>query len=162
MFTRCYSERYWNKFPTYKNCTVAPEWHSFMNFRAWVISQDWEGKQLDKDILVRGNKIYSPEFCMFVSSEINSLLIARNALRGKYPIGVCFNKRNNKFKAQCRSDGKYVYLGDFDTIEEASKKYNIFKSDIVARKAMQQDSKKLKEALLRVSFDIRNGKYYDQ
>lgn len=67
MIKRCYSTKCQEKFPTYKGCSVSADWHTFSNFKAWMEKQNWEGKQLDKDILIEGNKVYSPETCVFVS-----------------------------------------------------------------------------------------------
>ena len=61
---RCYSKGFHSKNPTYKGCTVSEEWLIFSNFRDWMIKQNWEGKQLDKDLLFEGNKIYNPETCV--------------------------------------------------------------------------------------------------
>ena len=68
------------KYPTYKDCTVCEEWHNFQNFAEWTVQQPFYGSgyQLDKDILVRGNKIYSPETCCYVPQQINKLVIERN------------------------------------------------------------------------------------
>lgn len=61
MLSRCYSTKWHERYPTYKGCTVSKEWHTFSNFRAWMVTQDWEGKSLDKDLLIEGNKIYSAD-----------------------------------------------------------------------------------------------------
>jgi len=119
MMTRCYSEKLKRVRPTYIGCTVVPEWHRFMIFRAWMVKQDCKWKQLDKDILVPGNKEYSPNACVFVSSQINGLLIDQAARRGKYPQGVSWNKKMKKFVAQANIHRKRIFLGGFDTVEAA-------------------------------------------
>lgn len=88
MLYRCYSENLRYKYPTYKDCTVCEEWHLFSNFKAWMETQDWEGNNLDKDILYPGNKIYSPETCVFVSKLVNSFLVECNSKRGGSLIGA--------------------------------------------------------------------------
>ena len=88
MLQRCYSEKFQNKRPTYKGCSVCQEWLTFSNFKAWMEQQDWYGKELDKDILFPGNKIYSPDTCIFVDQGVNKFLIESNAARGKYMVGV--------------------------------------------------------------------------
>lgn len=90
MLMRCYSPEYQEKRPTYKDCKVCEEWLTFSNFRAWVETQDWEEKQLDKDIITPGNKIYCPENCAFVSLAINSLLTVSKSNKGDQPLGVSF------------------------------------------------------------------------
>ena len=69
MLRRCYSKQMHRKFPTYKDCTVCDEWITFSNFRKWMETQDWQGKELDKDILFPGNKHYSPDNCVFVGRD---------------------------------------------------------------------------------------------
>jgi len=119
MIERCYSKKALLKRPTYIGCTVTPEWHTFMNFRAWMIKQDWKGKQLDKDILVPGNKVYSPDTCIFVTQKINTLLLDAPARRGKYPQGVNWNKRAGKFVVQVGASGEKRHVGYFNDVKGA-------------------------------------------
>lgn len=116
MFYRCYSKKFHSVCQTYIGCTVVPEWHSFMAFRAWMIAKDYEGKHLDKDILFPGNKVYSPETCVFVPSQLNAFVLDRAALRGKWPIGVYWHNRDNKFISRCGNpfNGKQETIGYFD------------------------------------------------
>ena len=117
MCDRCYSEKHQEKQPTYKDVSVCEEWHNFQVFAQWF-EENWkphmEGWHLDKDILVKGNKIYSPETCCFLPVQINSLLVKRNSERGDYPIGV--QKRGKRFRSCLNAIGQ---LGTFDTVEEA-------------------------------------------
>ena len=73
MIERCYSEKYHDKKPTYKECYVCDEWLYFLKFKSWMEKQDYKGKELDKDILIQGNKVYSPETRIFVDKTINVL-----------------------------------------------------------------------------------------
>jgi len=127
MLARCYNKEFHKQFPTYKSCTVCEEWHSFQNFVEWYDENYYEigneKMQLDKDILFKGNKIYSPETCVFVPERINYLFIKHNSGRGRYPIGVCFNKDKNKFQSQINKYGDHINLGRFNTPEEAFQKY---------------------------------------
>lgn len=66
MLQRCYDKKCQARQPTYLGCSVVYEWHNFQNFAEWMSKQDYEGKQLDKDIKVKGNKVYGPDTCMFV------------------------------------------------------------------------------------------------
>lgn len=100
MLVRCYSD-YKYKYPTYKQSSVTEEWHLFSTFKSWMETQDYEGKHLDKDLLVQGNKVYSPETCVFVSVVVNSFLTERDGDRGDYTIGVYWYQRDQKFIAQC-------------------------------------------------------------
>jgi hypothetical protein len=129
MLSRCYSEEYQEKYPTYKDVTVCDEWHNFQNFAQWFEEsynpETMEGWHLDKDILVKGNKIYSPETCCFVPSEINHLFSKSNNKRGKYPIGVYKNKL--LFQSQISIGGVNKSLNTSNTIEEAFNTYKIAK-----------------------------------
>ena len=121
MLCRCYSEKYQDRNPTYKGCYVWTEWLYFMNFRKWMMKQDWQGKQLDKDLLVVGNKVYSPEACVFVDIMTNSFTIDCGRKRGEYPIGVSFHKRKGKFQTHCSNpfSKKLEYLGYFTCEHQA-------------------------------------------
>ena len=127
MLRRCYSGEYQKTNPTYKGCTVCSEWHNYSNFKEWYDDNyyeiDGEKMALDKDILVKGNKTYSHNTCVFVPQDINTLFIKSNKIRGKLPIGVTFCKDVNKYKSQCHIliNGKRQYkdLVLYNTIEEA-------------------------------------------
>ena len=123
MLRRCYSEEHLQKKPTYRGCSVCEDWKTFSNFMAWMKTQSWEGKHLDKDILIPGNKVYSPETCVFVSKEVNNLLNTSPASRGKYPLGVKSHIHHKKLSAQISKFGKEYHLGYFYTAEEAHEVY---------------------------------------
>lgn len=116
MLERCYSVKYQARQPTYIGCTVCEEWLLFSNFKSWMETQDWEGKQLDKDIINRGNKIYSPLNCVFLSQPVNLFISERTKSRGQYPIGVHFYKRDGNFSASCKNPftKKKEHLGYYD------------------------------------------------
>ena len=124
---RCYLSEVDIKTYSYKDVTICEEWHNFQNFAEWIDknynSKVMEGWQLDKDILVKGNKIYSPETCAFVPQEINILFTKRYNSRGVYPIGVCFHTAHNKFSAIISKNGKQKHLGYYKTPEEAFQAY---------------------------------------
>lgn len=122
MLTRCYGKLYKSENPSYLDCMVFKDWLLFSNFRSWMESQDWRGKDLDKDILIKGNGLYSPETCVFVSHSLNSF-IADFKSGKKYLKGVGFHKDVGKFTARI-ADGNSsvsgsVTLGYFKTQEEA-------------------------------------------
>ena len=130
MFQRCYSKKYHKIRPSYKDTFVCEEWHLFSNFKFWMKKQNWQGLQLDKDIIKPGNKEYSPEYCIFITSQLNTLLNNNKAKRGKYLQGVCLY--NNKFISQCSYNGTQKYLGAFDTEIEAHKVYINYKIGVIA------------------------------
>lgn len=150
MLIRCYSKYYHNKQPTYKGCKVQDDWLSFMEFRGWMERQDWEGKYLDKDILVYGNKIYSKETCLFVSRRVNNLLNDHRAKRGDFPIGVC--KFENKYMAQC-SGRPNRYIGLYDTPELAHRAWAIEKAKVI-REIAETQPLNIKDSLLNFAFMI--------
>lgn len=139
MLNRCYNKKYIDKKQSYIDCSVCEEWHNFQNFAKWHEENYYEieGQEmhLDKDILVKNNKIYSPETCVFVPEHINSLFTKRQSRRGELPIGVHFCKKRHKYIAQCGADGKRIYLGGFDSPQEAFDTYKDFKEKEVKRVA---------------------------
>ena len=147
MLKRCYCDKYQKTHKTYIECSVIEEWLIFSNFKSWMITQDWKGKSIDKDILKQGNKVYSPLACIFVSKSINNLLTNCSAKRGKFPQGVSYNKRTSKYDVRCRSNGKHVYLGSYLSAIEAHEIYKSFKYKVIAEVANQQ-SEPLRTALL--------------
>lgn len=100
----------------YLNVDVCDDWLSFMSFRGWVLEQPcWEGLALDKDLILSGNQMYAPEYCAFVPSSINSLLIAGNRSSHKgHPFGVSLISESTKaaphfkYVAQMYRDGKAI------------------------------------------------------
>lgn len=126
MLERAYSTRFKKIYPTYEGVFVCEEWLLFSKFKAWMQTQDWEGKQLDKDILVKDNKEYSPYTCMFVSAKVNVFLLQRKNDRGQYLLGVYWYPRLNQFKAQISGEVKQG-LGYFDTEYEAHEAWHTAK-----------------------------------
>lgn len=138
MLRRCYVVD--DKNFTYKDCTVCEEWHNFQNFAKWYEENyyevDNEVMDLDKDIICKGNKVYCPQYCVFVPHRINSLFIKRQNDRGEYPIGVTYGKKEKKFKAQCNDiNGKRIYLGCFNNPIDAFNEYKRFKEKIIKQVA---------------------------
>lgn len=151
MLKRCYSEKYIAKFPTYKDCIVCDEWLTFSNFKLWMQQQDWEGKELDKDILFPGNKVYSPHTCCFIDDAVNKFILDNETKRGEWPIGVCWDKQTGKFIAQIGKGkgGGVVKLGRFDTPEAAHKAWVIEKCSQAKNLALLQADERVAEALLK-------------
>lgn len=121
MLYRCYSDKSLKIAPTYKECTVCEEWLTFSNFRSWMIAQDWQVNQLDKDILFQGNKVYSPETCVFIDQRVNKFLTDSLSTRGACLLGCSWHSDYKKVQAKCSNpfNGKEDYLGLFDTEFEA-------------------------------------------
>ena len=149
MLTRCYSRKYLEKYPTYKNCGVCEKWLIFSNFRNWMEKQDWKDKHLDKDLILPNNKVYSPETCVFVSNKTNCLLLDCGKLKGKCKQGVCLYKDSGKFLASC-SNGKGIrqHLGLFPTESQAYEAYVTYKHALILKVAAEQEDIRVKKGLL--------------
>ena len=143
MLRRCYSDNFKNKYQTYKDCEVSENFKSYEYFYEWCHKQigfgnDGNGNpfQLDKDLLTKGNKVYSESTCVFIPREINQVLVKRTALRGEHLIGVCWYEKGKAFKAQMnKSRGKKEYLGYFKTEIEAFNAYKVAKESFIKEQA---------------------------
>lgn len=157
MLTRCYNPNHHLKQPTYKDCEVDEKWFCFQTFAEWFTCNYVEGYHLDKDILLKGNKVYSEKTCFFIPPRINTLLIKSKSIRGEYPIGVSFNKRINKYSATCHIDKKRKHLGYFDTPEQAFNAYKIAKEAEIKRLAEEYKDKidlRVYDALINYQVEI--------
>ncbi len=160
MLDRCYDPKFHEKFPTYKDCKVCKEWHNFQVFAKWYYEHyyEFEGQTmaLDKDILNKGNKIYSPDTCIFVPVSINSLFVKCDNTRGEFPIGV--HKHRDKFVATLYKDkGKQIYLGTFNTPELAFQAYKQGKEQYIKEVAEEYKGKipqKLYDAMMNYKVEI--------
>ena len=148
MLERCYSDKYHQKKPTYKDCYVDSKWLVFSVFKLWMQNQDWIGKELDKDILFQNNKVYSPCTCTFVSREVNLLLNKNKSIRGDYPIGVHFCKTSQSYIACVKIKGKSKYIGTYSTPSLAHEAYKSVKYKIIKSIASKQVDRRLRDALL--------------
>jgi len=148
MLRRCYSSNFHIKNPSYIGCSICEEWKVFSNFRQWMMSQDWEGKELDKDILFPGNKVYSPDNCVFVSKEVNELFSKKN----KHGVrGIDYVKTINRYvlrSSTINSDKKAKYIGSYVTLEEAKKVSDEIRKDYVLSVAQRQNNERVREAIL--------------
>lgn len=147
MLQRCYSEAYQKGMQTYIGCSVIEEWHSFDNFTKWMTNNyytiDNELMCLDKDILNKGNRVYSPNSCIFVPERINLLFVKCNNARGNTPIGVHYDKKNKKYSSSCHNyeNGKNTYLGWFDNQKDAFDAYKKYKEKYIKEVAEEYKDK---------------------
>lgn len=137
MLSRCYNVSYQKKQPTYIDCFVCDEWLVFSNFKNWFDKNYIEGFHLDKDILIQGNKEYSPNTCCFVPQHINNLLTDHHSARGEYKIGVRYSKKLNKFLARYCCNGESIHIGCYSTEEEAHEAYKQAKYAEIKRVATE-------------------------
>ena len=143
MLERCYSDVYKKRCPTYEGCEVSNNFKSYEYFYEWSNKQigfnnDGNGNpfHLDKDLLVKGNKVYSEDSCVFIPKNINLLLTKSTASRGEHLIGVCWSKTNKAFVAQVnKNKGKQEYLGLFKTELEAYNAYKTAKESFIKEQA---------------------------
>ena len=131
---------------TYKNVTCCEEWLLFENFYEWLHSQEnfetWyklDFSAIDKDILVKGNKIYSPETCCLVPASVNGIFVKCDALRGNLPVGVV--SRGNKYRAQLLKWGNYITFTSKNTYQEAFKDYKYAKEEWIKQVAQEEYKK---------------------
>ena len=111
MLGRCYNEKSLIKSPSYEDKHVCDDWIFLSKFKSWMEAQNWQGLQLDKDILVKGNKVYSPETCVFIPAYVNSSICLSDRARGEYPVGVTYRQRDDMYSAKIRSFGEVHSLG---------------------------------------------------
>ena len=137
MLKRCYDPKCHKEYPTYKGCRVEDYLLNFQNMGEWIKENYYEipGEKmcLDKDILCKGNKIYSRDTCIFVPERINTLFVKRDNNRGKDPIGM-YQLSSGNYQVQCNNEyGKYVYLGTYNTKEEAFRVYKEYKEKVIKK-----------------------------
>lgn len=160
LLRRCYSEKERGKFPAYAGCTVSERFKSYELFYEWANNQTGfhVGFDLDKDLLVKGNKVYSEENCVFLPKEINSVLTKNTIKRGKYPIGVHFCNTKRVFVSQvCRNNGSQDFLGYFDNPIDAFNAYKVAKEDYLKSLAEKWKGKidtRAYEALINYQVEI--------
>lgn len=135
MLSRCYSIKAQNRRPTYKGCSVSDDWLTFSVFKSWMEKQDWEGKQLDKDLLFEGNKVYSADACVFVTQMVNTFVCDGGAARGEWLIGVHWCKKKEK-------------LGYFTCEQQAHNAWKRRKLELAKELAAIQADEKVAEALI--------------
>ena len=159
MLNRCYNEKS-SLNRTYADCKVSDEWLYLSNFAKWFYDHKNGFRKmyhLDKDLIEKGNKIYAPDKCCFLPPEINIIFHDSSSYRGNYPIGV--QKRNGKFIAMCSRYGKQIYLGRFETPEEAFYAYKQAKESYIKEVAQayydrDEITKKVYDAMFRYKIEI--------
>lgn len=132
VMTRCFSEKFKKTHQSYKDVTCCDEWLSFATFLEWVNKEvGYSGKPqgycLDKDLITKGNKIYSPKTCSFVPMFVNNLFTGRKTRSSNYPVGVHWHSRDEAFIASIKANGKGKQIGTFNTPEEAFLAYKVAK-----------------------------------
>lgn len=161
MLTRCVkSSSKENK--TYINCKVSENFKSYSYFYEWCQKQigfNNKNYHLDKDLFLKGNNIYSEDYCFFVPMEINNMILSAKSSRGEFPIGVSFDKRVGKFEAYLTKERKKVSLGFYSDPIKAFNAYKVEKEKYIkymAEKYKDQIDKRLYTALMNRVVDIND------
>ena len=164
MLERCYSAKWQERYPTYVGCTVSEDWLVFSKFKAWMEKQEWEGKDLDKDILIEGNKVYSAETCVFVTRMVNTFIIDRGAARGEWMIGTSWHKAAGKFQSMCKNPftKKLEYLGYFDCEQAAHEAWRKRKLELAHELAAIQTDPRVAKALINRYSKYKNQNAYNK
>lgn len=156
MIQRCYTKTL--RYSHYSDCFVCPEWHNFQTYAEWALENNLvEGWEVDKDLLIKGNKLYSPSTCLVVPHGINNSILKADGKRGDLPIGVDFNK--GKYRARVRKNGKSFEVGYFDNPNSAFNAYKKAKEDCmkaIAEKWNGLISDKAYQALISWTVDIND------
>ena len=145
MIHRCYNIKFLERMPRYQDCEVCEEWLNYCNFRKWYDEHFYqienEQMDLDKDILYKGNKVYSPATCCITPHGINTLFINGKKDRGDYPVGVWYEEDKEKFRAAMNYGGHQIKLGTFASAEDAFARYKEYKEDFIKDIAEQYKGK---------------------
>jgi len=149
MLQRCYCTKYQQRQPTYLGCHVSEDWLLFSNFKGWLETQNWQNRALDKDLLVEGNKLYSPRTCVLLDQTTNNFILDSKKLRGSCLIGVYFDRATGKYVSACSNPfNKQKYkLGYFKTELEAHKAWQAKKHEYACQLADLQEDTRVAEAL---------------
>lgn len=120
----------------------------FQEFAEWCqfqpgyleIDENGNSWEIDKDILVKGNKVYSPVNCCFVPRRINSLFTSCRSARGDLPLGVSLVKRTGNYRAYCNSGGSLKHLGMYDCPLDAHRAWQEEKIHVISLAAREYDA----------------------
>lgn len=160
---RCYNKSI-RPYATYHDCSVSDEFKSFTTFHEWAVEQFGfrvHGYHLDKDVLIKGNRIYHPDRCAFIPKELNTFLTTRQNHRGSSPlIGVSYHSRDLVYQARVSDgDGKRIHLGVFANEIDAFYAYKKGKEVIAKKLAKRYEGlvdQRVISALLKYEVDIND------
>lgn len=140
MLYRCYSKKSLERNPTYVDCSVSKDWHNFQNFAKWYEGNYRDGYELDKDLLVVGNRVYSEGTCVLVPPKINCFITNRSTSSAKGTIGVTYRREINKYVARCGDgDGSKKHLGHFDSNHQAHLAWRSHKLQLAGEMKSEMD-----------------------
>lgn len=139
----------------YEDITIHEDWYYRSKFENWYNEQKElqpmiDTLEIEKDILVPNNRMYSPDTCIFVPDWFNLQFLERGKSRGSCPLGVCPYHKGFISNIGDGSGKTKKYLGYFPTEE-------------LAHIAWQQAKViKLSEALDRLKISTLMGENYNK
>lgn len=155
---------------SYADCSISDGWKHYMDFYNWTNNRDWEGLRLDKDVLIRGNRIYSPDTCVYIPNSLNQLLKQPKKSDSDICMGVRYlhgyKDSKDKFEAYSKYEQKYIYLGTYYSKEEAhaawqQEKVTHFEKEIQKLEEMNFKDQRIYPALenliSKLQFDLENN-----
>lgn len=154
MKRRCNPSLQVGKYKSYIGCSSS--FKDFQDFAEWAVAQKGYGGHLDKDIICKGNKIYSKEFCSFVPSELNNILTKCESSRGKQIIGISLDLLRG-YKVTLNHGDKKKHLGYFTNELDAFFSYKKHKEAFIKKQANKWKSSislKTYEALMNYQVEI--------
>ena len=144
MLRRC-TDEILVKRPTYLGCEISENFKIFTFFHKWCNEQigfnskdsgrNWH---LDKDLLIKGNKIYSEDTCVFIPNKLNGIILNGKSQRGDLPRGVCWYEQGSCYRAQAHDiNSNKKHIGYYKTVNEAFIAYKFYKEGVVKQVAEQ-------------------------
>lgn len=154
MLMRVYGEHFHEANPNYRGCFITEDWLRFSTFKEWMESQDWVGKELDKDLLCKNNRTYCPEHCVFLHKKVNSFIQTLSSRRGCYRLGVVGRTTSGSYIVRCGNPftKKREYIGTFTCEDEAHLAWKRRKYELAQELIAQgyADDTRVAEALLKM------------
>ena len=149
MIRRCYDKNRGKEHAAYSECLVDERWSNFSQFRTWMEKQDWRGKHLDKDILITGNKVYSPEACIFIDDITNTFLTTGRPNGVTSLMGAIWDQERGMFQSRCNNPftKKADHLGRYKTDVEAHEVWRRRKHELACQLADLQPDIRVARAL---------------
>lgn len=156
MLGRCYSVTSKKHNPSYTCEKVCDDWLYFSKFRAWVVTQDWEGKALDKDLLAGDSPIYGPNTCVFIPQWLNVAIADRSQYNGECLPGVYWYAKTKKYNTSVSLGmGRGVrQLGYFEDQVEAHKVWRDAKAGVFREMIALQTDQRIIAALEKKIVDL--------
>jgi hypothetical protein len=138
--------------PSYQDCTLDSRWYKLSAFKEWIEQwEDFENKEVDKDILIAGNKLYGPDTCLMVRPIVNKWFMPNPNSSSNLPRGVTKSKKGciKPYRSQINTiSGKKIALGYFLTIEEASAAYELARKNEIQILIETETDPKVKQAMI--------------